>query len=970
MLHRVLRDECVRNLVDRNTISPIVESMRRASVSTVCKVAGVLGSLYAIARLYSKWAKLNPQGSLRPTSEDDVQRRDAEDSPWVDVVKRDLPISDESRRMSSEMVRNVVEKNLVYGSVYLEDKTMMVNGLFLKSNVVVIPDHYFAQANADEINVDFKKKHSRATGGTFACRLSKKCSYLIPKTDIRICYSPNGGSFKDLTKYFAESRFPSVPFEMVHRRKTGEIFTMVGKTQPCVVTTVRSFEGGMYKNLSSNTFGGLCGSPLISQTNGAIIIGIHLGGLANTNQGCYGAIFKNQIETACEYLRTCEGVLLTGSAEKFEPQVLGVKVVSDAPLNKKSPLNWMPENSQVEYLGSCPGYSKSVSAVKVTPISEFVTEVCGVVNKWGPPKMDPAWYGWQKCLENLAVPAVPYEYDLLEKAVVDYKRNLIPIFQSVMWSDAKPLTDHQNINGIPGRKFIDSIKLDTSVGFPLSGPKRRFVIEKESTSDSPCNREFDPILMDEIARCEACYKRGERAYPIAKACKKDEILAKEKCRIFYGNALSLTFLIRKYYLPILRVLQMNPLVSECAVGINCHGPEWDEFYRHATKFGTDRLFGGDYGKYDQKIPSQLIIAALRILIDFARECDYTEEDLSVMEAMVGDVAYAIIAFNGDLIGLTEGTHISGNSLTVVINGICGSLNLRAFFYSQYPSSIKFQDAAAIMTYGDDNIGSVKKGYDKFNIKACSEFLGKYGQIYTMPDKTSELLPFLPASQFEFLKRTSVYHTGLGHYVGALLDDSCFKSLHCFMREKNSPLTEESAAAQNIDTALREWFNHGESHYETRRLQMIQVAKKAGIDHICDELDVSYDDRVEAWKVKYDPQGGYESLYEKAIDEVPLKVVARDAPVVVMPLGEIDLLFQGTKKGVTHFLIVEIKHSINPTHRYKGRKQLRKLVGAMEVLTPSHAVLGVLLTERGYDVVACSEVDGFWEEYDLPFDVYA
>jgi hypothetical protein len=109
--------------------------------------------------------------------------------------------------------------------------------------------------------------------------------------------------------------------------------------------------------------------------------------------------------------------------------------------------------------------------------------------------------------------------------------------------------------------------------------------------------------MDEIKRCEDCYRRGERAFTIAKACKKDEVLAKEKCRIFYGNPISFTYLMRKYYLPLLRVLQMNPLVSECAVGINKDGPEWEQFHKHVTKHGMDSLIGGDYGKYDQKLPS-------------------------------------------------------------------------------------------------------------------------------------------------------------------------------------------------------------------------------------------------------------------------------------------------------------------------------------------------------------------------------
>lgn len=479
-----------------------------------------------------------------------------------------------------------------------------------------------------------------------------------------------------------------------------------------------------------------------------------------------------------------------------------------------------------------------------------MTDVMGSPNIYCGPKMYPGWFGWQQCLSNLSNPATPYPHMLLAKAVVDYKRDLLLIFKSELWCDTKPLTAHENLNGIPGRKFIDAIKLDTSIGFPLTGPKRPHVIENLPTEEHPCNREFTPVIIDEINRCEDLYKTGVRAYCIAKACKKDEVLAKaDKCRVFYGNPIALTFLIRKYYLPIMRVLQMNPLKSECAVGVNSHGPEWDELHKFLYTFGENRLIGGDYSKYDQKIPSQLILAALRILIDFAEECNYSEVDITVMKAMSADVVFAYIAFNGDLIGLTEGTHISGNSLTVIINGICGSLNQRAYFYTKFPQTMHFRENVKLMTYGDDNIGSVKEGVD-FTIKGLSEFLSVYGQVYTMPDKNSALLDYLPSEQFEFLKRKSVYCPKKGMYIGALVDKSIFKMLHCFLRPKGVQDTESLASAKNIDTALREWANHGEEIYESRRLELAKVAVDGDIQHLCTTLDVSYDEHIDAWKERY------------------------------------------------------------------------------------------------------------------------
>jgi hypothetical protein len=454
----------------------------------------------------------------------------------------------------------------------------------------------------------------------------------------------------------------------------------------------------------------------------------------------------------------------------------------------------------------------------------------------------------------MSVPGQMFSPELLYWAITDYKSELTPIFKHEMWNDTRPLTDIENWNGIPGKKFIDRIKTNTSVGFPLVGKKEKYLVDVEPLGEYTKVVEPEAVVQGEIDRLLACYREGKRAYPIAKACKKDEVLDKRKCRIFYSNPVALTFLVRKYFLPILRVLQFYPKISECAVGINSHGPEWNELHEHIYTFGEDRLIGGDYGKYDQKLPSQLLLAALRILIDFARCCDYSEEDLSVMESMAGDLVYAVIAFNGDLISLNSGSHISGNSLTVILNGICGSLNLRCYFYSEHMprngKCLSFRDCVKLITYGDDNIGSVRSDISDFTIKGASEFLEAHGQVYTMPDKESELVDFLPPEEFEFLKRVSVFHPKLGVHVGALVDQSCFKSLHYYLRDRDSVDSERVACAKNIDTACREWFNHGEQVYDTRRRQLIEVAERAGLRHLCEELDVSYDTRVEMWRDKY------------------------------------------------------------------------------------------------------------------------
>lgn len=851
-----------------NNLPDIVKNTRDKYASGLCKLSLSLAGLYMIAKIYSCWRTIKYRQSgttatepavkenevtLSPTTKEEIETRDAKPDVWAAVTKRSLPVQEASKTSTIERLKESVQRNLlhlVFPGMGDNGENAMANGLMIDSNLMLLPSHYFE--NDDELEVICHKVNANAIGGKFRTRLCRSSSYHIPNTDLILCFTSTGGSFKNILKFFPTGDLVDHPFQLLWRFKSGDMLTGKGYGKSTRTTNgVCIFNGTEYSKLSVNTFRGMCGAVVISDTVAPVITGVHVGGVEGTQEGCSCTATLEQLEDAIRHIRTAEGVLKTGSGNNFTKQILGKNILTDVPLHPKSPLNHLPENSQFEYYGSCPGATTSRSDVRRTPISDLVAEVTGVENIWGAPRMKPEWFGWQTALANASSPAVPVPHDLLEISVKDYKEPLVELASQEIWQ-SKPLTDKETLRGIHGKKFIDSINLSTSIGYPLSGAKRKYIIENEPTEAEPNNIEFTKEINDEIDRIHTIYKKGERAYTIAKACKKDEVLpkAKGKCRIFYGNSLPLTFMVRKYFLPVLRFLQMNPLLSECAVGINCHGPEWDQLMDHIRKYGEERTFGGDYGKYDQKLPSQLLIASLRIMIDISEAMGYSKEDRDIMEAMSGDIVYSLIAVNGDLIGVTEGMHISGNSLTVALNGISGSLNLRNFFYTQYSEEVKFRDAAAMVTYGDDNIGTVSEKYPLFNIKACSEFLAQYGQVYTMPDKESELRPYLDEGEFEFLKRTSVHHPALDVELGALANKSIIKSLHCYMRPKGAPLTCEEACALNIDTAIREWFNHGEEVYEMRRAQMQEIADRAGISHMCTMLDDDYATGVANWKAKY------------------------------------------------------------------------------------------------------------------------
>lgn len=478
--------------------------------------------------------------------------------------------------------------------------------------------------------------------------------------------------------------------------------------------------------------------------------------------------------------------------------------------------------------------------------------------------MRPTWKPFQESLMYSANPSIGIGCDKLSWAVRDY---IAPIKELVLQNDwihehVKPLSRMETVCGIDGLRFVDKMKPNTSCGFPLTGSKKKFLtlLDPEQFPEFNYPQELDSQFWDEFDRVKQCYLRGERAHLIFKACLKDEPtpLVKDKVRVFQAAPIALQLMVRMYFLPIARVLSLYPLVSECAVGINSQGPEWNTLQGHITKYGGDRILAGDYSKYDLRMPAEITLAAFKVFIILARASgNYSEEDISIMEGVATDICYPTVAFNGTLLQLI-GSNPSGQNLTVYVNSIGNSLLLRCGFYHiasrDYPRiweqfvshEKKFRQIAAMATYGDDVKGSVRKGFDFFNHISYAQFLSDHDMRFTMPDKESTPTEYMLDKDADFLKRKNIWCEEVQMYFGALDEQSIFKSLHSVL--KSDFLTAEEQAVANINGAMREWFAYGKDVYEMRRTQLAEIARRH--DFVCTELSVPYEDRMTTWKAKY------------------------------------------------------------------------------------------------------------------------
>ena len=975
---RTVREQVYLEIRDRHDAMPTVFKTVRDNIISFVMVA--LGSYAALYTGLKMWQSLRrsafaTHGNLAPTCARDVEDRDAESNPWASVATTPLPVSDKSKCSDRTTLANSVFKNLVYLRIKQGDEWRVSDAFYVCGNVLLMPHHmWFDNGNPtgkfnDELTVQCIRSDVNLTGSRFNCYLSSSHMVEIPDTDLCIVWAPNGGSFKDLTHYFPLQGIRSGQANLVYKTNIGTRMDATALvTKGMVGHRYSRFMGGAYE-LSTNTFSGLCMAPFLMNMGGAVIAGFHLGGKTATPTGIMGTLLRSQLQIAIDSLSHLPGVVISKSTGTLPTEKYGKEVLTVSTIHEKSPVNFMDADSNFHVFGSTSGMATPHSEVISTNISPIVEDVCDVPQQWGAPQFKPSWKPWYESLSHSCKPSPGVEGNLIIKAVNDYKEPLYDLFMTdYINQHVKPLTRMETVCGKDGVRFIDKMKPSTSVGFPLTGPKSEYMtlLDPEHYPEFSCPVELDSMFWEDFENMRYTYMKGERAYPVFKGCLKDEPtkLSKDKVRVFQSAPVALQLLVRMYFLPVVRVLSLYPLISECAVGINAQGPEWNQFQEHISQYGADRILAGDYSKYDLRMPAQVMFAAFRILIDLAEHSgNYTQEDLTVMQGIASDICYPVMAYNGTLIQLI-GSNPSGQNLTVYINSIVNSLLFRCGFYHIYPNTqIAFRDVCALGTYGDDAKSSIKEGYDKFNHIAFADFLAEHDMKFTMPDKESTPTPFMNDEDADFLKRKNIWNSDVNLYFGALDESSIFKSLHSVLKSKACDVSEQSA--QNIDGAVREWFAHGRDVYECRRAQMREVAKRANL--VCPEVNIDYDTRLDAWKEQYlEPQSGLiPNHYKKVIDEIPLTLVARDQHILYCGIAECDMCFHTIIEDVHHYLYIEIK--MNSKYRKKGRTQIRRITEAMALLRPDASHVGVLYYPNRYSVVSMKGTICFFDWSKMPFD---
>ncbi|APG78561.1 hypothetical protein [Wenzhou picorna-like virus 3] len=782
--------------------------------------------------------KSEPHTRLDPTPEEAAQLDKEVSDKWYQppLKERILDFIPMTVGRSPSELANRVKRNLVY---VRDCKTrLFTNGVFITSGILLVPSHFAEDLNG-KVEI-IRKTIGVGCGNAIISRVVDKLDVLsFVNLDLALISIPNSGDFANIIDCFPD-RIPKAERTgtMFYRNRDGNVeeFPVVSISPKITTNNYKRagktmvFPGFHYVSTNAT---GMCCSPIVSNDKQSFIIGLHIGGDGHS-QGRGIFVDPKTLESGISELRSRKHVPVI--AEEGEITQHNGEEFFKPELHVRSPLQLVEGQNNFRFMGSVRLRSTPKSRVVDTPIASELAHQLDLAVGWGKPKFrgpDKAspWVPWLRSLRIAVNPPPGFESVLLDRALRSYESRLKSVMKSLV-----PLTDFEIVNGRDRCRFIDAMDRSTSMGYFWPGTKADWLVPIDGMIEKYT---FKEEIWTKTREIEQTYLTGKRAYPLFKACLKDEPTktTKDKVRVFQAAPVTLQILTRKYFLPIARLLSVYSARSECAVGINPMSCDWGELYHHLSYF--PKALAIDYSAFDINMCSQLTFAAFSVLIRFAESAGYSDDQLRIMWGIATDICWALVAYNGDLIQFC-GTNPSGQNLTVYINCIVNSLIFRMVYYGTGYNH--FNSSVRLMTYGDDAIATT---CTNFGMKEMRDFLAERGMTITMADKTAEFVDHVKLDEVDFLRRGFSHHFELDAVVGPLEKESIYKRLLAINASKALSIKEVTAV--NIDSALDEFVFWGREEFLKHYNMLIPIAEAHGLIVLCPRIKKCYDDRVYKWR---------------------------------------------------------------------------------------------------------------------------
>lgn len=683
---------------------------------------------------------------------------------------------------------------------------------------------------------------------TIRIAFENDCVFPLGNTDMTLLRTKERVQFRDIVDRFANGDVPasSIGSTIIRSKNGGVEVRDVCKIKKILAGTraVNRLDGKPFPPVVTYQFEGItnygeCGAPLLVGHKRSAIYGI-FNGKPDYPDNCGFA--------QCVTRKDLDAVIEAAN-RKFMPDLelpsFSHLLREDQTVTSKSNVAHLPygHDLRFEYLGKVGNYCPDRNKVERTPISEYLEEK-GYNCKWTTPvaganpqikSYDASMKYIKTVLENTKSPVIQD----VAWARLDYFK---PFNEAIKMTDKRlrPLDMFEIANGVRGSVYIHPIDTTTAMGFPYTGKKKDYMVQDESGAWW-----FNECIKKDIIKADKEIRSLK--VPAIAACVTNKMEARPqgKCarKIACVNIV-MTALFRKYFSPIFDFVLSMKDHSESAVGINPFSPEWGSLWKKMKPNFLEGVFAIDLSSFDMRIPSFVLEQVLMGNIGIGICGGYAVEDRNAMYALSNWLLSAPTIIDGELL-IMYSRMLSGIVGTSILDGQVLSLIQRACFHGLYPN-VDFRTAVDMVTYGDDDFNRVRRGFKKFNKLSLAQYCEKLGMVVTAADKAAIDSRWDDPSEITFLKRSFVWNSDFGAYVGPLDYDSILKPLHIVV--KSDILTQEEVLIDTITRSLVEMSFHGRSKWAQLR------------DVLCDEptgafkksavSEWKFEHFVEAWKSKY------------------------------------------------------------------------------------------------------------------------
>lgn len=779
-----------------------------------------------------------------------------------------LPANLSSKGIERDQFMQLMSKNVIRLNVHAGMHTYSNNAFCLYGHIYAINKHFIEKGLNHMFEIVQSADTTGINGNVKTCLTSADVLFLGEENDLAfvqiLCLPPK----KDVRKYLIQDTFQAkTPGFLLQRTMDGKVTNNTFKG--CEFIERAYFpklkirvQQGLETKCHSLTQNGDCGAPVILESElGYVIAGIH----AILADGKAISLRFTQAE-----IEKCEEMFQNKVSEgypKLEAQTAKFEL-SD--LSRKSAVRFAEQGTAYVYGSTSKFRSKPKTRVAPTIMSEEFQNL-GFKPKVTKPVMK-GWEPWRIGLMEMIKCDSPVRTDILKRVKESFIKSIMnDVDLSQLKEQIHVLTDFETINGAPGVKYIDKINRNTSTGPPWNKSKKYVMYPIE-----PLGETLDPVditdeIKERIKEALDLYTNDRRYHFMYKAHLKDEPISfskaeKKKTRIFCGASVDNTFIVRKFYLSVVRFMQNNRYTFENAPGINVDSIEWDDLYHYLTKFGLDCIIAGDFSAYDKTMKAVFLHAAFDVLDALIKMSgNYKKEDFKILYGIREDLIYSLTDFNGDLIEFF-GKNPSGNALTVILNGLVNCLYNRYAYYLLNPASEcdSFKDNIRLMVYGDDNIiGVNKEVVPWFNHTALVFAYEQMGIKYTMAEKEAESVPYIKITEATFLKRYFRFDDVLQCQMAPIEFQSIADSLTMWVRSKS--ITEEQQMLEIMSGALLKFFHYGQKTYERWRKEFRIIIDNSDLRFFEIEAHIkTYAEMVESFQVrrkKLAPLLSYQPLEE-------------------------------------------------------------------------------------------------------------